>query len=64
MSNREKYLSILRERLLKLEFHEHESGATSLLIKRIEGITDSEYDYKFHQMQQSIELLNYNYKSI
>lgn len=58
MSNREKYLSTLRDRLLKLEFHEHESSATSLLIKRIEGITDSEYDYKFHKMQQNIESFN------
>jgi len=56
MSNREQYLTLLRERLLKLEFHEHESSATSLLIKRIEGVTDKEYDEKFHLVQQQVNL--------
>lgn len=56
MTNREQYLTLLRDRLLKLEFHEHESSATSLLIKRIEGITDKEYDDKYHLMQEQISL--------
>jgi len=49
MSNREQYIKYLRERIINLEFHDFECSGTQLLVKRLEGISDKEYNEKYHE---------------
>jgi len=54
MSNREQYIKKLQQRVIDLEWHEHQVNKINHFIKCLELITDEEYDREFKQLEDYI----------